>query len=231
MSETNTARSGTWASPDRAAPPVRVQTNHSSHSFSRSWHCAQPGGKRKDADIFTVTAIATADVERAIDAWGDAVYRLALCRMGNRTDAEDVFQTVFLKLCERRDPFHDDEHLKAWLLRVTLTSSTDALRSPWRRRHAAAQEAEQALTQATIDRDDLPFPDTKAAGIEEACASAVSQLSEKQRIAVHLHYFEGYPVQEIARITGEKPATVRSHLHRARKALRTIMESEEDWEQ
>ena len=59
----------------------------------------------------------------------------------------------------------------------------------------------------------------------------MSQLSEKQRIAVHLHYFEGYPVQEIARITGEKPATVRSHLHRARKALRTIMESEEDWEQ
>ena len=50
--------------------------------------------------------------------------------------------------------------------------------------------------------------------------AALARLSGKQRAAVHLHYFEGYSTDEVAKITGERPATVRSHLHRARKALR-----------
>ncbi len=51
-----------------------------------------------------------------MDAWGDSVLSLAYCRLSNLSDAEDIFQIVFLKFHERTKPFNDEEHLKAWLL-------------------------------------------------------------------------------------------------------------------
>lgn len=59
-------------------------------------------------------------LEDAMERYGDAVYRLALCRLGSRADAEDVYQDVFLRLLRDTTAFRDGEHLKAWLLRVTL---------------------------------------------------------------------------------------------------------------
>lgn len=59
-------------------------------------------------------------LEDAMEKHGDAVYRLALCRLGSRADAEDVYQDVFLRLLRDSTEFRDSEHLKAWLLRVTL---------------------------------------------------------------------------------------------------------------
>ena len=56
----------------------------------------------------------------AMNKHGDEVYRLALCRLQNKTDAEDVYQEVFLKLFSTKTDFENDEHLKAWLLRVTI---------------------------------------------------------------------------------------------------------------
>ena len=128
------------------------------------------------------TREAAAFLEDAVGRWGDTVLRLAASRTGNRADAEDVFQTVFLRLHQGGKRFRDDEHLKAWLLHVTVNCCNDLHRSPWHRKRAT--------------------------------------LSDRQRTAVHLHYYEGYATDEIARITGERPATVRSHLHRARKALK-----------
>ena len=58
-------------------------------------------------------------LEDAMERYGDAVYRLALCRLGSRADAEDVYQDVFLRLLRDTTAFRDGEHLKAWLLRVT----------------------------------------------------------------------------------------------------------------
>ena len=154
-----------------------------------------------------------AEVEAAIDRWGDAVLRLARSRMGNAADAEDVFQTVFLRLLQSAPRFADDEHAKAWLLRVTANCCNDAHRAPWRRRRSAIDE--DALSS-------IPAPEESGEEDErlDRLDAALARLSGKQRAAVHLHYFEGYSTDEVAKITGERPATVRSHLHRARKALR-----------
>ncbi len=57
--------------------------------------------------------------------------------------------------------------------------------------------------------------------------NAVMQLPDKYRIAVHLFYYEGYSVEEIARMTDAKPSTVKSHLHRAREALRRVLKEDE----
>ena len=75
-------------------------------------------------------------LQQAMDTCGDAVYRLALCRLNSRADAEDVYQEVFLRLLRDDTDFRDTEHLKAWLLRVTLSRCADLRRSAWFKRTA-----------------------------------------------------------------------------------------------
>lgn len=155
-----------------------------------------------------------ADVEAAIGRWGPMVLRLATSRMGNAADAEDVYQTVFLRLFQSRMRFRDEEHQKAWLLRVTSNCCNDAHRAPWRRRRASIDETSPEEWERPAEVE--PAVDGELDRLE----AALARLTGRQRAAVHLHYYEGYSTDEIALITGERPATVRSHLHRARKALR-----------
>lgn len=161
-----------------------------------------------------------ASLEAAIDRWGDMVLRLATARLGNVADAEDVFQTVFLRLHQADGGFQDDSHLKAWLLRVTVNCCNDVHRSPWRRRRNAFDDALVDSLPAPSDESPGPSSDERENETLEELAAALARLAPKQRTAVHLFYFEDYSTDEIARITGERPATVRSHLHRARKALK-----------
>lgn len=70
----------------------------------------------------------------AMDAWGDVVYRVALAQTGSPSDADDVFQDVFMRLLENDTAFESDEHLKAWLLRVTVNRCRDLARLTWNRR-------------------------------------------------------------------------------------------------
>ena len=119
----------------------------------------------------------------AMDAWGDVVYRVALAQTGSPSDADDVFQDVFMRLLEHDTAFESDEHLKAWLLRVTVNRCRDLARLTWNRRT-------EGFT------------------------------------PVHLFYVEGYATEEIARITGCRPSTVRTRLHRAREQLRNMLEDD-----
>ena len=164
----------------------------------RKPHAGQPSG--------TVHVLDAVALESAMERWGDTVLRLATSRMGSVADAEDVFQTVFMRLLQSRERFTDDEHLKAWLLRVTINCCNDVHRSPWSKRRA--------------ELDDATLSTLRASELDGDLAAALARLTPQQRTAVHLFYFEGYATDEIAQITGERSGTVRSHLHRARKALK-----------
>lgn len=150
----------------------------------------------------------------AMERCGDAVYRLALCRLGGRADAEDVYQEVFLRLLRDTTDFRDDEHLKAWLLRVTVNCCNDLCRSAWFRRTAPLEAAPDAAAPAQDGNDEL--------------WQAVRALPDDLRIVVWLHYVEGYGTDEIAPLVGCRPATVRTRLHRARKKLRLELEENDD---
>ena len=76
-------------------------------------------------------------LKQAMADWGDAVYRLALGQTRSRADAEDVYQDVFLRLLDSGTAFESPEHLKAWLLRVTVNRCRDLARSGWKRRTVA----------------------------------------------------------------------------------------------
>ncbi len=156
-------------------------------------------------------------LENAMEKHGDAVYRLALCRLGSRADAEDVYQDVFLRLLRDSTEFRDSEHLKAWLLRVTLRCCIDLRRSAWWKRTAPMEAAA-----------DTAAPENET---DDSLWQAVRALPDELRTVVWLFYVEGCGTDEIAQIVHCRPATVRTRLHRARAKLKTELEGEREDEQ
>ena len=146
--------------------------------------------------------------------YAPAVYRLAYARTGNRADAEDVMQEVFLRLVKARPSFGSGAHAKAWLLRVASNCANDLFRLPWRRREAPLA-------------DDLPAPEAPETG---SVTEAVLALPARYRIPIHLYYYEDLSVAEIARTIGKSEGTVKSRLFRARNLLRERLREEEQGE-
>ncbi|MGM9937468.1 MAG: RNA polymerase sigma factor [Candidatus Ornithomonoglobus sp.] len=139
----------------------------------------------------------------------DTVYRLALARTKSREHAEDVTQDVFLKLMQSKKQFEREEHLKAWLLRVTINHTKDLLMSSWLRKTDALDE-------------NIPAEDDDKSELYET----VMQLPVKYRTVIHLHYYEGYSIDEIARVMKVKPGTVKAQLHRGREMLKKNLSGE-----
>jgi len=151
----------------------------------------------------------------AMERQGGTVYRLALCRLQSREDAEDVYQDVFLRLLSQGGWDWDEEHLKAWLIRATLNRCADLHRFRLRRPVLALEELpELAEADRTAEASEL--------------WEAVARLPEKLRTAVHLYYAEGCRAEEIARLTGVPAATVRTRLRRARIKLRDLLGGMDD---
>lgn len=149
------------------------------------------------------------DTAEAVAQYGPAVYRLAYAMTRSRSDADDVFQEVFLRLHRSAPNFANEEHRRAWLLRVTANCARSLLSSPWRRR---ALPLEDVYT----------YTDPSETAVDEALA----QLPGKYRAVVHLFYYEGYQTEEIARILGRSPSTVRAQLTRARQKLRELLKED-----
>lgn len=148
---------------------------------------------------------------QVVERYGSMVYRLAYARTGRRDDAEDVTQEVFLRLVRSAPDFRDEEHRKAWLLRVTVNCAGDLFRAPWRRHSRPLDEA-----------DGLPTPEREESGVLDAVLS----LPERYRAVVHLFYYEELSVAEIAAILGRSQGAVRTRLSRARALLRELLEEE-----
>ena len=144
-------------------------------------------------------------LRNAMEHHGAAVYRLALCRIQSVQDAEDVYQDVFLRLLGQEASAWDGEHLRAWLLRVTVNKCKNLYR--------AKRRTEVPLTEA------IPAPEAA----EPSVLDEVRALPAPYRSTLYLHYFEGYTAAEIGRILGAKRNTVLSWLARGRQALRERM--------
>ncbi len=152
-------------------------------------------------------------LEQVIRTYADTVYRLAYAHMRNPSDADDVFQDVFLKYAEKAPSFVSEEHRKAWLIRVTINRCRSHYRSSWWRKIVPLTDAEQHA---------LPGP------AEPQLDEALAKLPARYRSLLHLYYFENYDCGEIAEFTGQSASTVRSSLTRARRALGKLLEGEEN---
>lgn len=158
----------------------------------------------------------------AMERWGDTVLRLALNQMGSRADAEDAFQDVFLRLYDRSEPFDDDAHLKAWLLRTTVNRCHDLHRRAKHRRYEPLDDAAELASSKEAE-----VGDTIEGLLRSEVWEKVGRLPRELSAVIHLFYVEGYPTSEIARILDCADATVRTRMHRARRALKTMIEADE----
>ncbi len=147
------------------------------------------------------------EAEALVARHAQAVYRLAYARTGSREDAEDVTQETFLRLVRTAPEFADEDHCRAWLLRVAMNCSGDLFRSAWRRHTRPLEEAEQ-----------VPAPE------EGGVLEAVLALPERYRAPIHLFYYEGLSTAEIAAVLGKSEGAVRTRLSRARTMLRGVLE-------
>ena len=144
----------------------------------------------------------------AMKRYSSMVYRLAYARTRNHADAEDIYQEVFLKLAKADISLEDQEHVKAWLLRVTVNCSVNFFRSAWRR-HVQTVEALPERASPLID--DARY---------ESLNRALDSLPARYRAVIHLYYYEEMSVDEISAVINTKPATIRSRLARGRERLK-----------
>lgn len=150
-------------------------------------------------------------LRQVMERYGDMVYRLALAQTHSSHDADDVFQEVFLRYLRAAPAFREEEHRKAWLLRVTVNCCKKLHGSFWRRHTVALSEA-------------LPAQNPE----EGELLGLLEGLPQKYRAVLHLYYYEGYATEEIAAILGRSPGTVRSQLSRGRALLRDAWKGAEE---
>lgn len=146
-------------------------------------------------------------LEKMIEKYSDMVYRLALTRTKSKENSEDVYQEVFLRLSKKLPDFENEEHEKAWLIRVTINCSKNLLSSKFLKYTA---EMNEDITFETKERHDIYY--------------AVQELPLKYRTIIHLYYYENYKINEISKILKINENTIKSRLSRAREKLKQKVE-------
>ena len=161
--------------------------------------------------------------EEIVERYADMVYRIAVNETGSRTDAEDVFQEVFLRLVKYRNRISTEEHLKAWLIRVTLNCARKHMGSTWNKKVVYLNEPENDNTPDENAASDY----AKIENADSPLTGAVAKLPEIYRIVIYLFYYEELSIVRIAEVLQEKESTIKSRLHRAREMLKINLEGEE----
>lgn len=144
--------------------------------------------------------------EQTVRKYAQNVSSACMMRLQNWADAEDCFQNTFIKLYQKSPDFKDENHLKAWLLRVAINECKNLLRDS--RRHLSLDAALQLPAPSAEDEADLSW--------------ALMKLDPDYREVIYLHYVEQMKVREIADVLGKNPNTVKTLLHRGREKLKAI---------
>lgn len=148
-------------------------------------------------------------MENVIRNYSDTVYRLAFARTGTKHDADDVFQEVFLRYVKKKPVFKDEEHRKAWLIRVTINCSKKLWNSSWRKKTQLLED------NITFEEEDSNY-----------LYHELQKLPPKYREVIHLFYYENLSLEEMSVILNRKNAAIRTQLTRARTMLREFMKEE-----
>lgn len=146
------------------------------------------------------------DIDAAVRRYADMVYRLAMLNTRDKYEAEDVFQEVFLKLYKHQKSICSEEHLKAWLIRVTVNQCRSLATTAWNKKRVSLDAvAETAAEEAPEEHPEV--------------YEAVRELPDKYREVIHLFYYEELQIKEIAEILERNEATIKTQLARGRQLL------------
>lgn len=148
-------------------------------------------------------------IQHVVTQYSAMLLRAAYTRLGSTADAEDAVQEVFLRLLTKHPSFRDEEHQRAWLIRATLNRASDMRRA--------------------AERQTVSLDETLTGRVEEEppqLLSAVLQLPDKYSDVIHLYYYEGYSIKEIAALLGLPGPTVGTRLARGREKLKQILKED-----
>lgn len=148
--------------------------------------------------------------EKVIKYYSNMVYRLAFAKTGTRFDSDEIFQEVFLRYVKKKPKFNDEEHRKAWLIKVTVNCSKKFLNSSWNKKTEALNESLEFKTEE-----------------DNSLYYELQKIPAKYRQVIHLFYYENYSVEEICKVLNRKNSTVRTQLTRARKMLKAYIKEDD----
>jgi RNA polymerase sigma-70 factor (ECF subfamily) len=163
-----------------------------------------------------------------VDEYGDRVFNLTYRMLGNREEAEDLAQEVFITVFKSIDSFRGDSKFSTWLYRITANHCKNRIKYLSRRHDRSRTELDERAEGGSADGPALvaprpsPRPDVQLEGaeMEQVLQEAIAELEDEQRILVILRDVEDLSYEEICAITELPEGTVKSRLHRARLALR-----------
>lgn len=144
--------------------------------------------------------------EQTVQKYAQTVMRVCIIRLENYADAEDCFQNVFVKLYKHSPRFSDEEHLKAWLIRVAINECVSYIKKNGR-----------IVPTENIQTNEPVFTDDTA-----DATWALMLTPQKYRDVLYLFYCERYTVKEIAKILNTNENTVKTRLRRGRDVLKSI---------
>ena len=154
------------------------------------------------------------DLEFVMDKYGRTVNGIITSMLSSPSEREDIFQEVFLLYYTKELYFPEEAARRSWLIRTAINLCKAANRSPWNR----LRDGEE------LDLNALPSGGSDSA--DTGLWAAMCRLKEKYRLPLYLHYFEEYPVADIARILCVSESAVRARLTRGKEQLRKLLENE-----
>ena len=146
------------------------------------------------------------DFEVVVRKYADSVLSACIMRLKNEADADDCFQNTFLKLYTNPPEFREEEHIKAWLLRVAINECKNFIRD----------------NRKTVPLDSVPPVVQPNSDDFRDISWALMRLEPEYREVLYLYYVEQYKVKEIAGILDKNHNTVKTMLSRGRKKIKKI---------
>ena len=145
------------------------------------------------------------DVRKAVIKYSDMLYKICIVILCNEHDVQDAIQDTFCRYMEKKPNFRDEEHEKAWLIRVATNISRDMIRFRVRHPKVSIDELENSLV----------------APEQKETLKELLELPVKQKMVIYLHYVEGYHIKEIADILGITEGAVKMRLQRGRELMKS----------
>ena len=146
--------------------------------------------------------------EYLVETYADAILRLSYTYLKNTHDAQDICQTVFVRLLTEPRTFESREHERAYVLRMAVNACKDLLKSAWCKQTCGLEAVME-----------IPAPEAGDGSV----LAAVNELPANYQAVIYLYYYEGYHAAEIGDILGIPTATVHTRLARGRAKLREIL--------
>ncbi len=164
----------------------------------------------------------------------DTVFNLVYRMLGNREEAEDLSQEVFVTIFKSIDSFRGESKLSTWIYRIAVNQCKNRYKYLARRQLPSTRALDEAAEHSAAGRDGGPVvslqaqisrPDHLVQGmqLEQAIQREIAALDEDHRLLIVLRDIQGLSYEEMSRITGLQEGTVKSRLHRARAALKDRM--------